>query len=385
GEPFEFLGFTFQHEHRWRYDGPAGPRRVRELGWKDADRTPSPLALPLPGEVPAAGAEGALVLGPGVERLDVAGDAIEVSTPDRGDLRRVPLAGVDRLIVLGPAGWTADAPGKLLRAGVPVQFVSEGGWPLGELAGEVADDPDALAAQCRAAADPAAALRIAKPLVRAKLTNFAALLASATDAGAQGAAVGRLRELARESADAATLDALRGAEGAGAADWYRCLPGLLGSGFRFARRVSPDADDPVNVLLNIGHTVLHRHAAAACRAAGLSPAVGFLHRGTGRFAALAADLQEPFRHLVERAVIVATRRLRPAQFLARADGAHRLVLDANAARSFHALLQRTLRAGAAGRGQTEPRSWLAQLLTTARGLRRHLLDPAAPWEPFEHP
>ena len=73
----------------------------------------------------------------------------------------------------------------------------------------------------------------------------------------------------------------------------------------------------MNVLLNIGHTMLYRHAIAACRAAGLSPAIGFLHQGDGRYAALASDLQEPFRHLVERAVILATRMLKPSQFLAK--------------------------------------------------------------------
>ena len=40
-EPFDFLGYQFRQEDRWQYGGPTGPRRVRELGWHDADRTPS--------------------------------------------------------------------------------------------------------------------------------------------------------------------------------------------------------------------------------------------------------------------------------------------------------------------------------------------------------
>lgn len=84
-------------------------------------------------------------------------------------------------------------------------------------------------------------------------------------------------------------------------------------------------------------------------------------------------------------MIVATRRLKPSQFVERDDGPHKLALDHRANRAFQALLQRTLRAGVAGRGQAEPRSWLAQLLATARALRRHLTDPTTPWEPFEHP
>lgn len=381
-EPFAFLGFDFRHEERWRYGGPTGPRRVRELGWKDADRTPSPLSLPLPGETPDGTPSGVVLVGPGVERIDVVGDSLVLVPTNAADEKHHPLPGVERVVVFGPVPFTADAPGKLLKAGVPVQFLSDGGWPLGELLADTPDDPDALAAQCRAAADPAACLRIAIPLVRAKLRNFAALAAAVQPDGPTAA---RLRELAESTSAAETLDSLRGIEGAGAAIWYRLLPSALGSGFRFHTRVSPDASDPVNVLLNLGHTMLYRHAVAACRAAGLSPAVGFLHSSTPRFAALAADVQEPFRHLVERAVILATRRLKPNQFVPKDDGPYRLALEHHAAKTFHAVLQRSWRAAVVGRGQTDPRAWLGQMVVTARSLKRHLIDPASPWEPFEHP
>lgn len=176
-----------------------------------------------------------------------------------------------------------------------------------------------------------------------------------------------------------------GARGGRRAAWYRRLPSLLGKGFSFHLRVAPDAGDPVNVLLNMGHTMLYRHAIAACRAAGLCPAVGFLHTSDGRYASLAADLQEPFRHLVERAVILATRILKPSQFVPRFDGPYPLVLEHHAAKTFHALMQRSWKTGVIGKGQTEPRPWLAQFLATARSLRRRLIDPESPWEPFEHP
>lgn len=382
-EPFTFLGFEFRLEDRWQYGGPTGPRRVRELGWKDADRTPSPLALALPGESAEAAPSGVLLVGQGVERIDVVGDNLVLALTTSGAEQQHPVSGVERLVVLGPVPFTADAPGKLLRAGVPVQFVSEGGWPLGELSAEPADDPEAVAAQCRAAADPSARLRLAVPLVRAKLRNFAALAAAVSP---ESPVAARLRELADSTSAAASLDALRGLEGAGAAIWYRLLPGVLGSGFRFTARVAPDAADPVNALLNIGHTMLYRHAVAACRAVGLSPAIGSLHSATPRFAALAADLQEPFRHLVERAVILATRRLKPNQFIPQDDGPYRLALQHHADKTFHAILQRSWRAVVVGRGQTDPRAWLGQLIATARGLKRHLLDPTgSPWEPFEHP
>ena len=382
-EPFDFLGYLFRHEERWQYAGPSGPRRVQELGWKDADRTPSVLALALPQETPHQSGAGVIVAGPGIALLDVVGDSLRIRGAGAGDDKDIPLSTLERLIVLGPAGWSPDAPGKLLRHGVPVHLLSDAGWPIGDLVSEPPDNPEAIWLQCQAAADPAIALLLARPLVRAKLRNFAALLESATEPGEPTAV--RLRELAEDCMTAASLDALRGHEGAGAAAWYRRLPSLLGRGFSFRLRVAPDADDPVNVLLNMGHTMLYRHAIAACRAAGLSPAVGFLHASEGRYASLAADLQEPFRHLVERAVILATRILKPSQFVQRFEGPYPLVLEHHASKRFHALMQRSWKTGVIGKGQTEPRPWLGQLLATARGLRRRLVDPESPWEPFEHP
>ncbi|HME70278.1 MAG TPA: CRISPR-associated endonuclease Cas1 [Myxococcota bacterium] len=358
-EPFDFLGYRFQHEERWQYAGPTGPRRVQELGWKDADRTPSVLALALPQETPHPAGAGVIVAGPGIALLDVVGDSLRIRGAGEGDDKDIPLSTLERLIVLGPAGWSPDAPGKLLRSGVPVHLLSDAGWPIGDLVSEPPDNPEAIWLQCQAAADPASALLFARPLVRAKLRNFAALLEAATEPGEPTAV--RLRELAEECMKAESLDALRGHEGCGAAAWYRRLPSLLGRGFSFHLRVAPDAEDPVNVLLNMGHTMLYRHAIAACRAAGLSPAVGFLHASAGRYASLAADLQEPFRHLVERAVILATRILKPSQFVQRFDGPYPLVLEHHAAKTFHALMQRSWKTGVIGKGQTEPRPWLAQL------------------------
>jgi len=383
-EAFDFLGFQFRFVESWKYGGPAGPQRVRELGWKDADRTPSPLSVPLPGETADGAFSGVVVAGPGVERIDVVADRLQIIPADATAEQQFPLESLDRLILIGAAAFAPDAPGKLLRSGVPVQFVSEFGWPLGELSADLPDDPAAITAQCRAAADPLLALQIAIPLVRVKLLNFRALLAAFSPN--DSANLSRMAEMADGTKTAPSLESLRGIEGAGAALWYRCLPKFLGPGFRFPGRVSPDANDPVNVLLNIGYTILYRHLIAACRSAGLSPSVGFLHASTSRYAALAADLQEPFRHVVERAVILATRRLKPTQFLPKEDGPHALVLEHHASKMFHAILQRSLRTSVVARGQTDSRAWLGQFLNTARALRRRLTDPdATTWEPFEHP
>lgn len=74
----------------------------------------------------------------------------------------------------------------------------------------------------------------------------------------------------------------------------RYWPLLMGRTFRRDQ----DAAD-VNALLNYGYTVLRAATARAVLAAGLHPTIGLHHRDRGNSFALADDLMEPFRPLVD--------------------------------------------------------------------------------------
>lgn len=71
-------------------------------------------------------------------------------------------------------------------------------------------------------------------------------------------------------------------------------PLLLGLDFRR----DPDRSD-VNGLLNYGYTVLRAATARAIAAAGLHPTIGIFHSNRSNAFALADDLMEPFRPLVD--------------------------------------------------------------------------------------
>ena len=75
-------------------------------------------------------------------------------------------------------------------------------------------------------------------------------------------------------------------------------PRIMGSSFR--RDLG--AEDQ-NALLNYGYTVLRAAAARAVVAAGLHPTIGLFHSNRGNAFALADDLMEPFRPLVDCAVL----------------------------------------------------------------------------------
>lgn len=74
----------------------------------------------------------------------------------------------------------------------------------------------------------------------------------------------------------------------------RCWPLLMGEDFRRDR-----AAEGANGLLNYGYTVLRSLLARAVVAAGLHPSIGVHHANRGNAFALADDLMEPFRPLVD--------------------------------------------------------------------------------------
>lgn len=83
----------------------------------------------------------------------------------------------------------------------------------------------------------------------------------------------------------------------------RYWPLLMGNGFRRDR----DADG-VNALLNYGYTVMRSLCARAVVASGLHPSIGIHHANRANAFALADDLIEPFRPLVDALTVRLTAR-----------------------------------------------------------------------------
>lgn len=121
-------------------------------------------------------------------------------------------------------------------------------------------------------------------IVRAKIVMQALALSATGQSGAPlEALVGKVR-----SGDPDNVEAQ-----AARRYWSR----LMGAGFR---RDAGGAGR--NALLNYGYTVLRAATARAVVAAGLHPTIGIHHHARGNAFALADDLMEPFRPLVDLAV-----------------------------------------------------------------------------------
>ena len=193
---------------------------------------------------------------------------------------------------------------------------------------------------------------------------------------------GSLRQLEQRIHAAVTVEELLGLEGAAAALWYSTLNGRLGKGFKFEKRISPNASDPVNVMLNIAQTVVYRQCSLLLEQEGFSPAIGILHRERSGHLALASDMLEPFRHLMERAVIEASRQLNSGDFIKASRGPYRLVIRPHATKRLLAAVYRLLALPVAAADGSEPAEYRLQIVRTVRSLRRFVSGAESQFAPF---
>ncbi len=115
---------------------------------------------------------------------------------------------------------------------------------------------------------------------------------------------------------------LNGIEGKAAQAFFQGLAAVLPTEYAFGGRKRRPPPDPFNAMLSLGYTLLYQRTDSILRAAGLLPDIGIYHQTHGRHSALASDLMECFRHLVERQALSMLNRgeLKPGDF--DAEGAH---------------------------------------------------------------
>jgi CRISP-associated protein Cas1 len=114
--------------------------------------------------------------------------------------------------------------------------------------------------------------------------------------------------------DCRTRDECMGIEGAAAREYFAALEQIVPADMHFSGRSRQPPEDLVNAALSYGYAIILGETVSALCAAGLDPAIGFLHGEQDRRPSLALDLMEEFRPLVVDQVVIAAARkaeLRP--------------------------------------------------------------------------
>jgi CRISPR-associated protein Cas1 len=245
---------------------------------------------------------------------------------DGQELGRVPLHAVRQVVVMSRVQVSSQALETLAMNEIPVTFVTGHGRFIAVLAPAPKKNVSLREAQFRRFADPAAALGLAKEVVRAKLTNQRALLmrclrgkppASGGCELPEDPARGSDEPAARDLAELLTridrvteMESLLGLEGQGAALYFGEFGRFLrteppGRGFDFRSRNRRPPRDPVNALLSFAYAMLVKDCFSALCTVGFDPYRGFYH-GTGRHGrpSLALDLCEEFRAVIADSVVL---------------------------------------------------------------------------------
>lgn len=219
----------------------------------------------------------------------------------------VRLMNTSQVVIRGNAQISTQALRALLERGIPVSFLSGGGYFVGRATGNDTNNVDLRIAQHRVAADEQVCLGLARAFVVAKIRNCRTMLRRNHES-LEATTLFELKQLARKASAAESLASLLGIEGAAARVYFQAFSGMLKPkvpmSFDFQRRNRRPPRDPINALLSFTYSMLVKEIVIASSGVGLDPLLGFYHQPRFGRPALALDLMEELRPIVADSVVV---------------------------------------------------------------------------------
>lgn len=240
------------------------------------------------------------------------GAELVVETRD-GDKHTVRIGDTSQVALFGRVQISSQAVHELCDRGIPIVYLSSGGWFHAITRGMDHKNVELRRRQFAAAENPERALQIARRLVAVKIRNCRTLVRrNAAEPPAR--ALARLKELVSSAERAQSLESLLGIEGTAARLYFEAFATMLKPtppeaamgelSFDFDGRNRRPPRDPVNALLSLGYALLAKDLTIALQAVGFDPYLGFYHQPRYGRPALALDLMEEFRPLVVDSVVL---------------------------------------------------------------------------------
>lgn len=217
---------------------------------------------------------------------------------DDVELLSLPAFKIDQIVLFGNSQVTTSAMKFCLRNLIPIIVLSGTGQYFGAI--ESTNNQNVLLhqKQFERLADQTFVHETARQIVAGKIRNSRTLLQRRqrkTPDNRIAQSINELLALGDQLRSAATLDQIRGHEGAAAASYFSAYASCVPAAFGFHKRTRRPPLDPVNALLSFGYTLLFYNIYAIARARGLSPYVGSLHALRQGHPALCSDLIEELR------------------------------------------------------------------------------------------
>lgn len=229
-------------------------------------------------------------------------------TRDKEKLASFHLIDVAQLVVFGRVQVSTQTLQACFARGIPVLWMSSGGWLHGFAAGQPSKYVELHRRQTAVHAQGGAGL--AQRLIAGKILNCRTLLRryARGDVSRCVRALKRLADQAREADNFATL---LGIEGTASRLYFGAFPSMLaddasvfGAEFSQLGRNRRPPRDPVNALLSFCYAMLSKDLVAITLGVGLDPYLGVYHRSRYGRPAMALDLAEEFRPLIADSVVI---------------------------------------------------------------------------------
>lgn len=223
---------------------------------------------------------------------------LRVFNKENVELLSLPAFKIDQIMLFGNSQVTTGAMKFCLRHKIPIMVLNGMGRFFGTIESTGNQNIVLQQIQFERLADQDFVLNTARQIVAVKISNCRTLLQRrhrAKPDNRLAQSINELLALRSKLESTATIDEIRGHEGAAAASYFVGFASCLPQSFVFKKRTRQPPLDPVNALLSFGYTLLFYNIFAIVRARGLSPYVGSLHALRQGHPALCSDLIEEFR------------------------------------------------------------------------------------------
>lgn len=238
-------------------------------------------------------------------RVKKDGDVLKVVDGDEL-LMEARIRETSQLVLFGGVQVSTQVLHELCKRGIPVSYLSAGGWFYGVTHGMSHKNVELRRHQYQAAASRERSLALARRFVQAKIANCRTLLRR-NAAGVTEDLLADLKGDIRRAGDVATMESLLGIEGNSAQRYFSWFSKMITGDvatFDFQTRNRRPPKDPINALLSLAYAMLTREWTTTLLSVGFDPYLGFYHQPRYGRPALALDLMEEFRPLIADSVVL---------------------------------------------------------------------------------
>jgi CRISPR-associated protein Cas1 len=217
---------------------------------------------------------------------------------------QAPVHSIENIVCFGFKPLTPQLMAFCAERNVGISYLDEYGRFLARVYGAQKGNVLLRKAQYAISDNEFESLKIAKPIIAAKVANYRNLLLRhqrnhpdiCPDSVFQASEL--LGNRLQKIQNAETLNELNGYEGECATIYFGELSNLITAqkdDFKFTQRSKRPPLDPANALLSFLYAILANDVRSALETVGLDPQIGFLHQIRPGRPSLALDLMEEFR------------------------------------------------------------------------------------------